>query len=1008
MGARITSNALPAKAIRIVLTFALVFWASFRVECLAFGDVVHDGLSGHAEGTLNDIEIWQVKNLGDKDLEGDRVVSASETASGKEEAGIAPVSVGGTTRLVAIPAWQDSGSDDTLIGDFLEWEVDKESCADVDEKNGVVTLTGKSAGTVKVTCSIKDSDAKYVSESFKEKYKDKPFAASFKVDVQNPELTIELLAANGSALEAGQAIQLSEEERQSYAFGAHVTVIDPETRGKIAEFTDKDQSSLDESLQNLLTGFEWGLQADDGGEVGEDVATIDPDGVLHVQKDASFSVICSIGIGGQSYPASVHVTAGNPQGGDTPEPSTPGDDDQGASHPQKQLRVVANLSAGQGSKPDEGSNSGSNESAPNSAAKSEVQDGEGEKDGQNSSPANGGNPSATEGGQGAPAEDSSADGAASNAPKSINKVYGVEDLEELGAIQETYSMYGPSGWRIVKGEGPTLVGLLKDAGIEDLSEIESVTFEGLYGTTEVAWSDLIDTRSYFPHAMDKDYTGGEPSTPIVAIRSHQYSAEELAGANKPDGSGKTDSGNAGGSGGDNAQGAGNASNDKASEQGQGGNEGTAAPELVENTQFRLLFGATNPPEAAIDPDALRWINTIHVNMKGAPVDDAITDPTLKVRVGYVPVPLGETAVFSAIPNNEIGSARFNFRWQESVDGVTWVDVPNGSVQTLRILTTEERVGHQFRVIMETNLVNEEGKKRGATSDPVTMTVGDGFSVRLSYDPPIAGNMAIFRSSVSGIEDMKSVTYEWQSSTDGGATWKTVPNRTEPRLAVPTNPIEQKPATPSEEASGSSASSGPSDSSASAEKPKANPIIYVRVIARVPDGREAVSNVMPLTVRVGDTDNDSSGNGNPGDGTTGSGQAAPPNGESQPPSQSELQQSTPVVTQIDRIVYEDTSATTGQTPTAPSPTPDQAAAPEIYINPEMSEQIIEQVEAQQAQTTAATPGARWTEINAVNPGGDDVRRILSANPFAPFALPLGLGLIAAGGLERFLGFRRSIQ
>jgi hypothetical protein len=34
--------------------------------------------------------------------------------------------------------------------------------------------------------------------------------------------------------------------------------------------------------------------------------------------------------------------------------------------------------------------------------------------------------------------------------------------------------------------------------------------------------------------------------------------------------------------------------------------------------------------------------------------------------------------------------------------------------------------------------------------------------------------------------------------------------------------------------------------------------------------------------------------------------------------------------------------------------------------------------------------------------------LSANPFAPFALPLGLGLIAAGGLERFLGFRRSIQ
>jgi hypothetical protein len=501
--------------------------------------------------------------------------------------------------------------------------------------------------------------------------------------------------------------------------------------------------------------------------------------------------------------------------------------------------------------------------------------------------------------------------------------------------------------------------------------------------------------------MDKDYTGGEPSTPIVAIRSHQYSAEELAGANKPDGSGKTDSGNAGGSAGDSAQGAGNASNDKANEQGQGGNEGAAAPELVENTQFRLLFGATNPPEVTIDPDALRWINTIHVNMKGAPADDAITDPKLRVRVGYVPVPLGETAVFSAIPNTEIGNARFDFRWQESVDGVSWTDVPNGAVQTLRILTTEERVGHQFRVIMETNLVDEEGKKRGATSAPKTMTVGEGFSVRLSYTPPIAGDTATFQAEISGVENTTGkVTYEWQSSTDGCATWKTVPNQTGPQLLVPTNPIAQKPSTSSREESGSGAS---------AEKPKATPIIYVRVIARVPDdGLEAVSDEMALTVRVGDTDNDSSGNGNPGDGTTGSGQAAPPSGESQPPSQSELQQSTPVVTQIDRIVYEDTSATTGQTPTAPSPTPDQAAAPEIYINPEMSEQIIEQVEAQQAQTTAATPGARWTEINAVNPGGDDVRRILSANPFAPFALPLGLGLIAAGGLERFLGFRRSIQ
>lgn len=1007
MGARLTSNALPAKAIRIVLVFALVFWASFRVECLAFGDVVHDSFSKHSEGTLNDVELWKVKSQSNIEIEGERVSSAGFTASGKSEARIAPISVGSAVCLIAVPSWQDSESgDDILIGDDLQWEVDKEECVDLTVKNGVATLVGKSAGTVTVSCSLKDSDKKYVSDSFKEKYKDKPFVASFKVDVQNPELAIELLDQNGNALEAGQVLRLSETERQSYAFGARIALIDPESHAKIAEFSDKDQSGLDDNLRGLLSDFEWSLVSDDGGEVDAETATISPDGVLHMEKGGAFSVYGSIRLGELSYSASIRVESDAGQSSESSSSASPdqpeADDGQGASHPQKQLRVVANIGADSGPDANEGESSGS-------AAKADEQSSEA------SSPASAssGSAASSSGDAQAPSGESpSADAAQPDAPQPINKLYDIEDLEALGMLQGTYSMYGSRGWQVVKGEGPSLADLLKDAGIEDLSKIESITFEGLYGTTEVSWDDLTAARYYYAHALEGDYADGKPSTPMVAIRSYQYSAEELTGPKDASPSESPNSSNA------SSASSSSAAAETSDEPNQASAQAEAIPDLVDNTQFRMLFGATNPPDATIEPDSLRWIHTIHVNMKGSPKDDVPTDPKLRVRVGYVPVPIGSTAVFSAIPNNEIGNARFGFHWQESSDGVTWEDIPNSSIQTLRILTTEDRLGHQFRVIMETNLQNEEGEERGTTSDPVTMVEGSGFAVQLAYDPPLAGDTAIFQSSLSGISDPKEIKeYEWQSSTDGGETWTTVPGRTGPQLALPTNPIEQRPSDSAANPGGSS-EGGESGSGASA---KVNPIIYIRVIARATDGREAYSNVVPLTVRVGDSDDDNSGDGSPGSGDSGSGQASPGEGGSQAPDQPAPEPSAPTVTEIDRIVYEESGTTAGQTPSPqePASTPQQPAGaspisgqqpavPEIYINPEMSEQILEQVQAEQAQVTATTPGARWTEINAVNPGGDDVRRILSSNPFAPFVMPLGLGLVVAGGLERFLSFRRSIK
>ena len=78
-----------------------------------------------------------------------------------------------------------------------------------------------------------------------------------------------------------------------------------------------------------------------------------------------------------------------------------------------------------------------------------------------------------------------------------------------------------------------------------------------------------------------------------------------------------------------------------------------------------------------------------------------------------------------------------------------------------------------------------------------------------------------------------------------------------------------------------------------------------------------------------------------------------------------------------------------------------------INKDVSEQIKEQQETSQELDQASTPGARWTELTTLSPSDDDVQRIFADNPLAPFALPTGLGLVFAGGLEKLLTFRRQL-
>ena len=96
------------------------------------------------------------------------------------------------------------------------------------------------------------------------------------------------------------------------------------------------------------------------------------------------------------------------------------------------------------------------------------------------------------------------------------------------------------------------------------------------------------------------------------------------------------------------------------------------------------------------------------------------------------------------------------------------------------------------------------------------------------------------------------------------------------------------------------------------------------------------------------------------------------------------------------------------PTENGTTDKQIDPSKLYVNEEVTEQVNKQQEAVDEYIQATQPGARWTSLSSSQATGDDVRNILADNPFAPFVVPMGLGITVAGGLEKFLAFRRQTK
>lgn len=149
-------------------------------------------------------------------------------------------------------------------------------------------------------------------------------------------------------------------------------------------------------------------------------------------------------------------------------------------------------------------------------------------------------------------------------------------------------------------------------------------------------------------------------------------------------------------------------------------------------------------------------------------------PVITAQPADQSVLAGTTATFDVVANNATG-----YQWQRSTDGGTTFTDVNGATATSHTtaVTTLTESGTQYRVTVS-------GARNSVTSSAVTLTVtpvivAPTISVHPANQSIIAGQNASFTVTAGG----SSLSYQWQRSTDGGATFTNVAGETNATLTL---------------------------------------------------------------------------------------------------------------------------------------------------------------------------------------------------------------------------------
>lgn len=1012
---------LLARAFRVLLVFALVFGTSLHLEyTLAYGagapEVTVDELKDHEDQKLTALALYSSVD------DGSGWVPLDTDAPYGLEVGAAP------RYLAAVPVWDGAYPDGYKDGKklvkvpsakFADWDFPAGAVtASIDKDTNVAQVQGTAAGSVAVTCKAEDEEVKFTIQVTDPAPVD-PDPGTDPDDPDNPDnpdnpdpvvpkpddpdayepeiISVAIRDAQGDefadqpqlsfkASQVGETQQLSvivtvknlnaKDDAEGGAAGEGAAGGSGSSSGAAAgdgsssgAASPADDTVTYDSLKDgTLEEFTKGKLSLAWTTSDAAVLTVSETGLVTVAGEGSCDVKCTATVlsTSQSMPYAIEAVVGS---GDKPQ-----EDPQGEAHPQDTLQVVAAI----GGKA-EGGDSGQGDAGADGG--DQGASGEGDQGGSGDAGSGGSADPGQGDSDGSADPDSGQDSGGDSHKEGVDRTYTLDNLRKLDASgtlavsTETYTMRAKGSPVTITGEGFPLLQLLQDA------------FQGQETSLDEAPVESVDFIDYRGIPVTVDWATLQSASAMVALKSRVH-VDAQGGDADPGQAGE------GGSSGAADPAEGDGSGAAAPAEGDA-SSGAAQPaddqDLLDNTRFRILF---NTGSDSIDADGLRYIKTIRLNLKAEDSND------FDAYVSYNPVPVGVEAVFVAVPVNSI-SGSWDCQWEQSTDkGKTWQQLSGETGQSLTLLTTEERLGYLYRVVIENSaVVDGQHTTLKATSQPVEMKAGAGLVI--SYTPPRPGGLAVFRSSVFGYDgDVSALKYIWEYSENGGISWNVIEGQTKPTLELQTKGDD--------EGSGGSGSGDSGDSGGSAN------LIYVRLRALPPAGEVLVSNIQPLTVQVGDSEG---GPDKPGDNPDGREDAkpGPVGGDTQKPkppasggTAGSGKPNSPVIP-IDIPTIDDPPdqpADPGDT-TAQALDPNGSATPTAPREITLGDEAIEQLTQAQELAEATTPGARWTALKTLNPTSEDVASILGSNPLAPYVMPFSLGILIAGGLEKLIAFRRQL-
>ena len=175
------------------------------------------------------------------------------------------------------------------------------------------------------------------------------------------------------------------------------------------------------------------------------------------------------------------------------------------------------------------------------------------------------------------------------------------------------------------------------------------------------------------------------------------------------------------------------------------------------TKFRAVF--TN-----VDGSATTTAATLTVNFA----------PTVTTNPVSQSISAGSTVTFTAAAS---GNPTPTVQWQQSTDGgATFQNIAGATSTTLSFTALAGQNGNQYRAVF-TNSVGSAT----TTAATLTVTAGPQITTNPTDQTVNAGQTATFTAAASGTP---TPTVQWQSSTDGGATFQNVAGATTTTLTVP--------------------------------------------------------------------------------------------------------------------------------------------------------------------------------------------------------------------------------